>query len=130
MAKKETKLVLFLKSIGISGRYKGFYYLKEAVFLVLQDEHCLCKVQENIYRPIAERNHVSLSSVARAIRTVCLTASTNETQLRKFFPNYSFHGARSPREVWICLWNHSSIKKNDKNTEMISNRKISSKGKS
>ena len=61
MAKKETKLVLFLKSIGISGRYKGFYYLKEAVFLVLQDEHCLCKVQENIYRPIAERNHVSLS---------------------------------------------------------------------
>ena len=65
MAKKETKLVLFLKSIGISGRYKGFYYLKEAVFLVLQDEHCLCKVQENIYRPIAERNHVSLSSVAR-----------------------------------------------------------------
>ena len=70
MAKEETKLVLFLKSIGISGRYKGFYYLKEAVFLVLQDEHCLCKVQENIYRPIAERNHVSLSSVARAIRTV------------------------------------------------------------
>lgn len=61
MAKEETKLVLFLKSIGISGRYKGFYYLKEAVFLVLQDEHCLCKVQENIYRPIAERNHVSLS---------------------------------------------------------------------
>lgn len=53
MAKEETKLVLFLKSIGISGRYKGFYYLKEAVFLVLQDEHCLCKVQENIYRPIA-----------------------------------------------------------------------------
>lgn len=48
MAKEETKLVLFLKSIGISGRYKGFYYLKEAVFLVLQDEHCLCKVQENI----------------------------------------------------------------------------------
>ena len=44
MAKKETKLVLFLKSIGISGRYKGFYYLKEAVFLVLQDEHCLCTV--------------------------------------------------------------------------------------
>ena len=38
MAKEETKLVLFLKSIGISGRYKGFYYLKEAVFLVLQDE--------------------------------------------------------------------------------------------
>ena len=36
MAKEETKLVLFLKSIGISGRYKGFYYLKEAVFLVLQ----------------------------------------------------------------------------------------------
>ena len=28
------------------------------------------------------------------------------------------------------MWNHSSIKKNDKNTEMISNRKISSKGKS
>ena len=26
MAKEETKLVLFLKSIGISGRYKGFYY--------------------------------------------------------------------------------------------------------
>ena len=53
MAKEETKLVLFLKSIGISGRYKGFYYLKEAVFLVLQDEHCLCKVQENIYRPMS-----------------------------------------------------------------------------
>ena len=99
MAKEETKLVLFLKSIGISGRYKGFYYLKEAVFLVLQDEHCLCKVQENIYRPIAERNHVSLSSVARAIRTVCLTASTNETQLRKFFPNYSFHGTLYPKEL-------------------------------
>lgn len=49
MAKKETKLVLFLKSIGISGRYKGFYYLKEAVFLVLQDEHCLCKVQEKAH---------------------------------------------------------------------------------
>ena len=90
MAKEETKLVLFLKSIGISGRYKGFYYLKEAVFLVLQDEHCLCKVQENIYRPIAERNHVS---------TVCLTASTNETQLRKFFPNYSFHGTLYPKEL-------------------------------
>lgn len=52
MAKEETKLVLFLKSIGISGRYKGFYYLKEAVFLVLQDEHCLCKVQENITGPL------------------------------------------------------------------------------
>lgn len=72
MAKEETKLVLFLKSIGISGRYKGFYYLKEAVFL---------------------------SSVARAIRTVCLTASTNETQLRKFFPNYSFHGTLYPKEL-------------------------------
>ena len=89
MAKEETKLVLFLKSIGISGRYKGFYYLKEAVFLVLQDEHCLCKVQENIYRPIAERNHVSLSSVARAIRTVCLTASTNEVLPELFLSRYA-----------------------------------------
>ena len=61
MAKEETKLVLFLKSIGISGRYKGFYYLKEAVFLVLQDEHCLCKVQENIYRPAHCRAQSCLS---------------------------------------------------------------------
>ena len=70
MAKEETKLVLFLKSIGISGRYKGFYYLKEAVFLVLQDEHCLCKVQENIYRPIAERNHVSLAWQGQSVPSV------------------------------------------------------------
>lgn len=70
MAKKETKLVLFLKSIGISGRYKGFYYLKEAVFLVLQDEHCLCKVQENIYRPIAERNHVSPAWQGQSVPSV------------------------------------------------------------
>ena len=94
----EEKLSIFLKSIGISGRYKGFYYLKEAVFLVMEDEHCLCNIQE-IYRPIAEMYHVSVPSIARAIRTVCQIAAANEAQLRAFFPGFLSHGTLYPKEL-------------------------------
>ncbi|GLG90387.1 sporulation initiation factor Spo0A C-terminal domain-containing protein [Sellimonas catena] len=95
----EEKLSIFLKSIGISGRYKGFYYLKEAVFLVLEDEHCLCNIQKEIYRPIAEMYHVSVPSIARAIRTVCQIAAANEAQLRAFFPGFLSHGTLYPKEL-------------------------------
>ena len=86
----EEKLSIFLKSIGISGRYKGFYYLKEAVFLVMEDEHCLCNIQKEIYRPIAEMYHVSVPSIA---------AAANEAQLRAFFPGFLSHGTLYPKEL-------------------------------
>lgn len=95
----EEKLSIFLKSIGISGRYKGFYYLKDAVFLVLEDEHCLCNIQKEIYRPISDMYHVSAPSTARAIRTVCQIAAANEAQLRIFFPGFHSHGTLYPKEL-------------------------------
>nr|WP_294467648.1 sporulation initiation factor Spo0A C-terminal domain-containing protein [uncultured Sellimonas sp.] len=95
----EAKLCMFLKSIGISGRYKGFYYLKDAVFLVLENERSLCNIQQEIYQPIAETYHVSVSSIARAIRTVCQAASQNEEKIREFFPGFFSHGTLYPKEL-------------------------------
>lgn len=95
----EEKLSIFLKSIGISGRYKGFYYLKEAVFLVMEDEHCLCNIQKEIYRPIG-RNVSRLCPKYREGDPHCLqVAAANGSAAPGFFPGFLSHGTLYPKEL-------------------------------
>ena len=88
------------KSIGISGRYKGFYYLKEAVFLVLEDERSLCNIQQEIYRPIAE----TVSRLCPKYRKGDphrLPGSGRQTKRSSgpSFPDFFSHGTLYPKEL-------------------------------
>ena len=57
-----------LRSLGLSGKYKGYYYLVEAIQIILQmDVQPFC-VTKDIYPPIATRHRIKTDSVESGIR--------------------------------------------------------------
>ena len=59
-----------MQNLGITRKYKGYYQLKLAIELALEDEDRLCSVAKNLYRPVAEICGCSQCSVYRNICTL------------------------------------------------------------
>ncbi|MDX9887646.1 MAG: sporulation initiation factor Spo0A C-terminal domain-containing protein [Anaerovoracaceae bacterium] len=53
---------------GIRPDYKGFRYISEAVYMIVQDEELLDALTKEVYGEIARAHHTSIPSVERSIR--------------------------------------------------------------
>ena len=58
-----------IRSLGISGTYRGFLYLSDAVKLVLANEELLLAVCNKLYPAVAAIHHTTSDNVERNIRT-------------------------------------------------------------
>ena len=74
-----------LKSLGIYRTYKGYYYVAEAVRLVMKDASLLLYISKSLYPAIARVYVTTVSCVERNIRTIITTCweSGNIEQLEK-----------------------------------------------
>lgn len=59
-----------LKELGIHRTYKGYYYVAEAVKLVMQDASLLLYISKSLYPAVARTYDTTISCVERNIRTV------------------------------------------------------------
>lgn len=67
---KETiiKITNVLQEIGMPAHLKGFYYVREAILMVYNNEDLLDHMIDGVYVILAERYNTSLHSVERLIR--------------------------------------------------------------
>lgn len=63
-----------LQKLGITKKYNGYFLLKSAVELALEDDFRLQSVMKEIYKPVAEMHSCNFCCVERNIRTVLFTA--------------------------------------------------------
>lgn len=59
-----------LQTLGITKNYKGYYQLKLAVQLALEDDFRLQSVSKEIYEPVAKKLGCHYYSIERNIRTI------------------------------------------------------------
>ncbi|MDE5604478.1 MAG: sporulation initiation factor Spo0A C-terminal domain-containing protein [Eubacterium sp.] len=59
-----------LQELGVTKNYKGYYQLKLAIQLALEDDFRLQAVSKEIYKPVAEKFGCHHHSVERNIRTI------------------------------------------------------------
>lgn len=117
MKNSEYEITILLKSCKITGTYKGFYYLRDAVSIVLEDEFSLCNARKRIYGPIAEKYGVSPESVIRAIGTVCGSLDMEFLKAKHgIFPKFSCMLRPAPKELIEIFADYLSC-----NTELSQN---------
>ena len=63
-----------LENLDITRKYKGFYYLSDAVEIVNLNETTLLNVGKQIYSPISIKYNCNSRTIERNIRTVILNA--------------------------------------------------------
>lgn len=59
-----------LRTLGIRRTYKGYYYVAEAIQLVMEDASLLLYISKSLYPEVARRHGTSINCVERNIRTV------------------------------------------------------------
>ena len=59
-----------LKTLGIRRTYKGYYYVADAIHLVMNDASMLLYVSKSLYPEIARMHDTMINCVERDIRTV------------------------------------------------------------
>ena len=75
MCAAQTKHIL--ENLGITRKYKGYYYLSDAVEIVNINETTLLNVGKHIYSPISLKYNCNIRTIERNIRTVILKAWKN-----------------------------------------------------
>jgi len=58
-----------IKRMGITANLKGYYYLREAILLAIENDELLRSVTTKLYPLVAEKHHATISRVDRGIRT-------------------------------------------------------------
>lgn len=71
----------FLRSLGITRNYFGYFFTLYAAQLACEDEMRLANITRDIYRPVAERFSCQAHCVERNIRTVIYLAWRNNRDL-------------------------------------------------
>lgn len=66
----QNQIVQTLRSIGITGNYRGYRQLCVAVALAAEDEERLVRITRDIYIPTSEILHCNRKTIERNIRTV------------------------------------------------------------
>jgi len=64
----EQQVINILKRIGIPAKLKGYYYVREAILLVIENDDFLKAVTIKLYPLIAEKHHTTVGRVERGIR--------------------------------------------------------------
>ena len=66
-----------LENLSITRKYKGYYYLSDAIEIVNINETTLLNVSKYIYSPISLKYNCNSRTIERNIRTVILNAWKN-----------------------------------------------------
>lgn len=64
----DLKITNIIHEIGVPAHIKGYFYLREAISMVINDVELLGAVTKELYPNIAEKYHTTPSRVERAIR--------------------------------------------------------------
>lgn len=70
LTKKDLKMEItnIIHEIGLPAHIKGYFYLREAILMVIENVELLSAVTKELYPAIAEKFHTTPSRVERAIR--------------------------------------------------------------
>lgn len=72
---------------GIQPSYKGFKYINEAVYLILEDGEKLDAITKEVYGEIARKHKTSITSVERTIRFAIQKTSLKFTSFSYSYQN-------------------------------------------
>jgi len=113
----EQRVTDIIKGIGIPAHFKGYYYVREAVLLVVENDELMEGVTTKLYPLIAEKHGTTPGRVERAIRT-CLGAACSRGNTlfinRLFGPGKAEHGITNKEFIvriakQIRIENHLTI---------------------
>ena len=68
------KLTDILYEIGIPVNIKGYYYVRDAILLLIENDELMKAVTGKLYPMVAEKHNTSVSRVERAIRNFLIAA--------------------------------------------------------
>ena len=73
-----------IRRLGVTSKYKGYYYLAEAVNMVMEQKDGNIKITKDIYPNLSKKFKSTPSNIERDIRTVINTCwETNKSGLDK-----------------------------------------------
>lgn len=73
-----------IRKLGITSKYKGYYFLAEAVNMVMEQKDGNIKITKDIYPNLSKKFKSTPSNIERDIRTVINTCwETNKSGLDK-----------------------------------------------
>lgn len=64
----EVRVADALHKLGVPARLKGYYYLRTAILLSIQDKTMSSNLTNNLYSQIAEKYDITVDRVERAMR--------------------------------------------------------------
>ncbi|MCL2577225.1 MAG: sporulation initiation factor Spo0A C-terminal domain-containing protein [Defluviitaleaceae bacterium] len=73
----ELKISKILSEMGIPHQNLGYYFLREAIMLIINNKYVLLNVNRHIYGALAKNHNTSRTSVERAMRHAIETAWGN-----------------------------------------------------
>lgn len=98
------KITKTVRSLGIARTYLGYYFLIDAVKLVLDNETLLFSVCRKLYPAVARIHHTTADNVERNLRTAIRACweHGNRSLLESMFP-YPLYARPSASEVIDAL---------------------------
>lgn len=64
----DQKITDIIRKIGIPPHLKGYYYVREAILLVIENDDLIGAVTTKLYPLIAKKHHITANRVERGIR--------------------------------------------------------------
>lgn len=101
---REYMVTAILRKIGIPANLRGFYYLREAIMMLIEGQEILGAVTKLIYPAIAKKYGTSAASVERAIRHA-ITVAWGRSQGKVFGDRYDYNIDTKPSnsEFIACI---------------------------
>lgn len=78
-----------IRTMGITAKYRGYYYVVEAVEIALKNENTPIMITKDIYPPIASHHKLQTKSIERAIRTVVENCWSSHRETLEKLAGYS-----------------------------------------
>ena len=76
------------KILGISPRFKGYEFLKDAIEMVINDKSTIRKITKIVYPIIAEKYTTTPAGVERSMRYAIEKAFDTSETINDYFGNY------------------------------------------
>lgn len=70
---------------GVNPSHKGFYYITEAVNLLLKEKDRMGAITKEVYGPIADNDHTTIACVERSIRFAIKQRQCDKKMTNKAF---------------------------------------------
>ena len=95
---KEIIITNIIHSMCMPANLKGYYYIRDAIKMVVNDVEYISEVTKMLYPEIAEKYKTLSSKVERAIRTaIAITFERGNMELWKYFDAKYFDSDKKPK---------------------------------